>query len=215
MNPLVDLQSLLQSAYLVRAAYDAGNVKAGHTQGHVAYYPADNTCVVSFAGSNDRHDWGDNFNFFHRKYVGDRGAARVSAGFYGHAETLALAVLDEMKKQNVPDDAKIKFQGHSLGGVAIHIAICETPRFNRLGNEAITFAAPKAGNQGWVNHFNARCRVRLLRVVRDGDPVPNMPPLSPWWRHVGMEYRTPAVTKGFDHPLDSYIASILAAIQNS
>ena len=79
MNPAVDLQSLLQSAYLVRAAYDLPSIRAGHTQGHVAYYPADNTCVVSFAGSNDRHDWGDNFNFFHRKYLGDRGAARVSA----------------------------------------------------------------------------------------------------------------------------------------
>ena len=213
MNPTIDLQDLLRSAYATFAAYQAPNVHAGHVQGHVMYTPQDNTCVISCAGSNDLADWGDNFNFFHRKYLGEGGAARVAAGFFGHASIFSNLALDEMAKQGVPDDAKLRFQGHSLGGVVIHLAICETPRFNRLGAEAITFAAPKAGNQGWVNHFNAKCRVRLLRVVRDGDPVPGMPPGSPWWRHVGMEFRTPAVHGGFDHPLSAYIASISAMIQ--
>ncbi len=213
MNPAVDLQDLLQAAYLVKAAYLQPNLPAGNTQGIVSYDRAANHVTVTCAGSNDRQDWGQNFNFFNRHFLDDRGAARVAKGFWNHACTFGMAVLGRFKEIGVPDDATIEFQGHSLGGVAITLAVCETPRFNRPENSMITFGAPKGGNQGWVNHFNARCRVRLLRVVREGDPVPNLPPLSPWWRHVGMEFRTPAVTGGFNHPLDSYIASILALIQ--
>ena len=91
---------------------------------------------------------------------------------------------------------KIVFTGHSLGGAIAQIAAVD---FSMQVSAAVSeriwlfpFASPRVGNQVWVDFVNQQPFAKLghiQRLVRFGDPVPNLPPrlfgyMHPFQEHV-------------------------------
>lgn len=91
---------------------------------------------------------------------------------------------------------KIVFTGHSLGGAIAQIAAVDfSMQVSADVSERIwlfPFASPRVGNQVWVDFVNHQPFAKLghiQRLVRFGDPVPNLPPrlfgyMHPFQEHV-------------------------------
>ncbi|CAL2045413.1 unnamed protein product [Caenorhabditis brenneri] len=88
-------------------------------------------------------------------------------------------LIDLMKKHK---NYRIWLTGHSLGGslasmTALHLVKKKSVDKNRI--RLITFGEPRTGNIGYAKEIEENIPFRY-RVIKRGDPVPNMPaPLNP------------------------------------
>jgi broad specificity phosphatase PhoE len=97
------------------------------------------------------------------------------------------ATIDRL--QNAQPNAQIVFIGHSLGGALAEFAAVDYQ--NRKQNwDRITlysFGQPRLGNDEWAKYVNAR-QFKMYRIVRMGDPIPDVPALSLGYVHSSDPY---------------------------
>uniref|UniRef100_A0A0D3HWQ2 Fungal lipase-type domain-containing protein n=1 Tax=Oryza barthii TaxID=65489 RepID=A0A0D3HWQ2_9ORYZ len=74
---------------------------------------------------------------------------------------------------------RVTMTGHSLGGalalMSAHDAAAALARYDHVQVRAVTFGAPRVGDEVFRNALE-NSNVKVVRVVVDKDPVPSMPP---------------------------------------
>jgi hypothetical protein len=141
-----------------------------------------NVRIVTFQGTNLPHrkdwaqnvrmmrDWIDNFNVkLDTNGLGLPG--RVHRGFAKQLEIVWPRISEYLKSHDSP----LYVTGHSQGGA---IAVLATKLLEREGHRVlgtVTFGAPRAGDQRFVNSLNTD----ILRVEYASDPIPWVPPRVP------------------------------------
>ncbi len=84
--------------------------------------------------------------------------------------------LEEVLLSAVPGD-EVVFTGHSLGGaMAVHAFIKFRQSRPKVKSLLVTFAAPRAGDEDWVEAFGEKKKPEdYIHIVNRGDPVPQVP----------------------------------------
>ena len=93
--------------------------------------------------------------------------AKVHQGFYSSALNLKLAIDKELAGANM-----VTYVGHSAGGSIANILAASSPAQNV---RAITFEAPRTGDEKFANLLRKKTQGQLARFELDGDPVPGLP----------------------------------------
>lgn len=189
--------NLLKAAKYVSTAYLApialSPVKVLNKNNVEAYFTADRTLVVP--GSRDFSDWNRNANLkaVAWDFEPKPGASGTlwHGGFLEHARTL-YAFAKEVKPAVIV--------GHSLGAAASTIVGCS------LNIPTIAFATPRPKHRT-SNFINAH---RVLHVIRDFDPVPDMFFLRlSGYRHIGYRIQLRAdKVPGHNHKMPDYIMAL-------
>lgn len=122
----------------------------------------EDTCIVSIAGTDDRHDALLDALFSYQQI--DR--------FYVHTGFLLYAVLvrEAISQLCLPRSWKYYFTGHSLGGAAAQLMPLLLR--NVEDSNVVTFGAPRVMCEDSAGRYLTPC----IRVVRREDIVPDYPP---------------------------------------
>lgn len=150
--------------------------------------------VVAFRGtqSNLKQDgkhkleilidfWTDLECFMQRTHVSD---VCVHEGFDDGLDSVWDVVRDYVGKRQV------WFTGHSMGAALATLAAWRMRGRGQV-NGLVTFGSPRVGNQGFQDLMDAELYPKNLRFVHGCDGVPQVPPLSFGYRHVGKECLLP------------------------
>jgi hypothetical protein len=128
-------------------------------------------------------DWANNFVADPVDFKANSGATvvvpgKVHRGFAGSVQTLFDKGLVQALKQRLSayPGAPLYVTGHSKGGAMAYLGAVCLQRMHQINPAAvITFAAPRVGDQTFVNAYNAS-GINSLRYEFQDDIVPNLPP---------------------------------------
>lgn len=154
------------------------------TQAFLATRSEPDMAVLCYRGTDSIRDWKQNIEA-KRDEVDD--GVKVHGGF--REEFLALEKpikADLMTLAGVP----VFFCGHSLGGALATLAGYFFPREPALSDvpfrSCYTFGGPRVGNLAFARVLNNALPVH--RIVREGDPVAEVPALPGSYKHAGEIY---------------------------
>ena len=122
------------------------------------------------------------------------GNARIHSGFqssYLNIRTQTQSSIQKLAK--LYPDYEIVFTGHSLGGAMASIAAVDfhvqTKGIYDDRISVITFGQPRVGNEAWANYYDSLpFSSRIFRVVKDADPIAQLPPRFTFYVHGGKQY---------------------------
>jgi hypothetical protein len=120
-------------------------------------------------------------NDFNAEPVNDPGMpGQVHQGFLTSLNSLWPAVRDEVTKQlpGVAPAGQLFITGHSKGGGIAPLAALRFRTEAAVTARVVTFAAPRAGNQAFVDAYNAL--FDHTRYEYADDMVPHLPPSAPF-----------------------------------
>ena len=137
--------------------------------------------IVAFRGSQEREDW-----------VTNRIAILESNGIagkthYGITQAL-LAVWSRVTGAitTFGTNKPLWFCGHSLGGALATLAAAYLKLENQVHPHGVyTYGAPRVGNQSFASTYDQHLKRNTFRYVNDLDIVPQLPPESLGYEHVG------------------------------
>jgi len=142
----------------------------------------DGVTVFTIVGSNELKDWVRNFSAIPSET--DNGN-KVHLGFY-------MAYIACMPFFDRPIDGPIIVQGHSQGGAVAQALAMMLFRKDYQVDGVLLWAAPRYGNATFKKNYDLALADKTLHIIRQGDPVPWVPPYSCGYRRVGgdMHYWT-------------------------
>jgi hypothetical protein len=128
-------------------------------------------------------DWANDLNA--RPVPGDGLSGEVHAGFLESVDSLWPVVRAEVKKQltQAGPATPLFITGHSKGGGMAPLAAIRFRNQEALSARVITFAAPKSGNKGFADAYNAV--MTHTRYEFAEDVVPHLPPSAPFLTMLG------------------------------
>lgn len=140
-------------------------------------YSFKDTIVIAFKGSSSIKDFFYNINTTLITTEDIKG--KIHKGFY---ELLAKGnTVDKLSNliENYPDETKVVFTGHSLGGAlaSLMASYCQ----NKFGSDKIslvTFGSPRVGNYNFSTTIT-----NSNRIINDKDPV-SLLPFPPRYTHL-------------------------------
>jgi len=102
--------------------------------------------------------------------------AFVHDGFYSAYLHVRPQVLAWFETRGVPQGAKVRVCGHSLGGALATLCSLELS-LRGYDVELVSWGSPRVGNRAFVEWFREDGRhSRVARFVNDWDPVTKVPP---------------------------------------
>jgi len=183
------------------------------TFGFVTYDPTNSTIVVAFRGSDDLHNWLDDFLIVmeHLDFVpfpNSRVPANVSVhmGFLAAYVSLQPQVLDLVLYAHQMCGAacnQVVVTGHSLGAAmagfgALDLALSLAESLPDVTVSLVNFGMPRIGNEALYDFFreNVQSRGVSWRVVHYNDIVPQIVPRPLGYHHVATEQWNDSPTNG-------------------
>lgn len=152
-----------------------------HTQGFVAW--AGDYAVLAFRGTEPDKIRDLLTDADARLVRVPWASGRVHAGAARAVESAWLSIAHILRLW-APPGKRLFLCGHSLGGMLAVLAAAKLERERRPVAGVATFGQPRVGSK----RFNASVSAPWLRVVRDNDPAPLLPPagwLPPRYAHGG------------------------------
>lgn len=132
--------------------------------------------IVSFRGTEvtQIEDMLADVNFKMKPYI----FGNIHEGFYLALDEVFFLIVCIIKK-HWSDGAKIKVNGHSLGGALAVLFATRLKQEEGYGNIIITtFGQPRVGDEVFINQVEKMFGDDYRRVVNDLDLVPKLPPVS-------------------------------------
>jgi len=135
------------------------------------------TLPIDQPGLDTLLDWLNDFNAL--PVAGSGLPGHVHQGFLGSLENLWGGARDEVKKQRAAagDAVPVLVTGHSKGGGLAPLAAWRLAAGEGFDVQAVTFAAPRAGNADFADSYNSR-RIPHIRFEYADDIVPHLPPIG-------------------------------------
>jgi predicted lipase len=175
--------------------------------GYVAYHPGRKEIIVAFRGTQsiqsalqDAQFWKSEPDFepsfWKKAFVKSKfpSGIKIHAGFEDGYSFIRSAIQSSLAKvvSRLPE-YKIVFTGHSLGGAMAEIAAID---FHMLTGaryddrvSIYTFGQPRVGNPEWATFYNSKSfSKRFQRIVRDKDPVAQLPPRFLNYQFAGTQF---------------------------
>lgn len=181
------------------------NKKAG-TQGYVGIDAERNRIVVAYRGSKNFHNTVQDMKFWMRKPPADTGfpeEVRLDSGFleaYLSIRNDTLTAVAEAKQ--ICSNCSILFTGHSLGSAMSLIGATEVAqKFKPTKVRLYNFGSPRTGNVAFVKWAKELLSTDSIRMRRQLDIVPAIPPRSIGYEHV----HTEVWNKHGDGQTDTYV----------
>eukprot|EP00940_MAST-03C_sp_MAST-3C-sp2_P001177 g1177.t1 len=167
------------------------NKDAG-TQGYVGIQQ--DTIVVAFRGSKNFANTVEDVKFWMTKfpYTNDT-SVKVDHGFFLAYDSLRTDSLSAVKNASTlcPKCDSVLITGHSLGSAMATMLAAEIDTLGvSVSVRLYNFGSPRVGNGKFVSFANARIEKTggsTVRVRREKDIVPAIPPRSIGYRHVPTE----------------------------
>ena len=119
---------------------------------------------------------------------------RIHGGFNHAYSTIKTQTRQSvLKLANQYPDYEIVFTGHSLGGAMATLAAVDfhiqTGGVYDDRVSVITFGQPRIGNKDWALYVNSLpFSGKIFRIVKDADPVAQLPPRLLQYVHGGQQY---------------------------
>lgn len=158
--------------------------------GLVAVNASTKTVAVSFRGTETPEDWLEDFDFLEEDYKPVPNSGDVHRGFQMVYESVRASVIG-LVQQASAGCSSLWVTGHSLGGA---LAVLCAPDLAVNGTPAIvpqlhTFAGPRVAHDAIVgtsfrSFFDGKIPI-CFRVVNLWDRVPDLPPVTALYEHVG------------------------------
>ncbi|KAI8472865.1 MAG: Alpha/Beta hydrolase protein [Monoraphidium minutum] len=141
---------------------------------------------VAFRGTSTTEGWGTNVKVTPYRIASGHGGRvlQVHSGFLTSFTSIYAGVALEVAKAlehvvDAPASARVYVVGHSLGGAhALLTALALSDNGATVGG-VWAFAAPKVGNQDFVDEYMRRFGDVTFRYVHGLDVVPTLPPNIP------------------------------------
>ena len=131
---------------------------------------------------------------FELPFIAKPSNIRVHYGFHSSYMNIRLETQGPLQAlaKRYPD-YEIVFTGHSLGGAMASLASVD---FHSMTNglyddriSLITFGQPRIGNKAWAQFFDGLSfSSRAVRIVKDADPIAQLPPRFTGYVHGGRQY---------------------------
>jgi hypothetical protein len=162
--------------------------------------PAQRNVVLAFRGTHPPQqvyaelksfiqDWGNDFIAEPVDFKANQGSTvvapgKVHKGFRDSVNSLFDQKLVQCIKQRLDAHAhagaRLFVTGHSKGGAMAYLGALRLQRMHQITPAAVvTFAAPRPGDQSFVNAYN-NAGINSLRFEFQDDIVPNLPPSNIW-----------------------------------
>jgi triacylglycerol lipase len=164
---------------------DCGVRSVASPLNHARVETVDGTTVVAFRGTANFRDWLTDAECVRESHV--------HSGFKRAFDSIAIDLLDALK--DVPEEGRIFFTGHSLGGAqAVLASWAFASHYPRL--EVYTFGQPRVGDAYFASQCKEKFGARHFRFVNQEDIVPRVPGYLMGYRHSGQEIFFPSLGGG-------------------
>lgn len=130
--------------------------------------------IVAFRGTQEANDWMTNLLDTTTPGAPHGLPGWVHAGYAG-ALSGAWAALSKALADVGRPEAPLLVTGHSLGGALATLFVTRLAREGKPATLAVTFAAPRVGDENFAKEARILLDGKLQRVVNEDDVVPRIP----------------------------------------
>lgn len=165
----------------------------------------DDICYVNFTGSNNFHNWVDNFTFFKTKWKYSKARAKVHLGFIE-----AYSQVRDFLWKRFNSYTEFVITGHSLGGALATLCSFDLVENGKSNVYPVIFASPRVGNGGFKRRFNKHFDF-VKRFNWMNDIVPKLPPFFFNFRHVGNQIELADPKTKFEYNMKHPLVAIFGS----
>eukprot|EP00928_Gymnodinium_smaydae_P051339 TRINITY_DN34882_c0_g1_i1.p1 TRINITY_DN34882_c0_g1~~TRINITY_DN34882_c0_g1_i1.p1 ORF type:complete len:350 (-),score=11.35 TRINITY_DN34882_c0_g1_i1:57-1052(-) len=160
------------------------------TQGYVAVDRPRNQIIVAIRGSNNPRNYIQDGMLFPSHFGPSPADARVHHGFMIAFQSIGEDITDAVAEgERSCPECEVLVTGHSLGAAMATLAASKLA-LNRSSNKSVrlfTFGSPRVGNAIFARWASALVSNRSMRMVREYDLIPSIPPQGLGYRHLPTE----------------------------